>query len=168
MPPVFTRQLAERLDSLSELTVKEGTNGTRLEAGVAWIAPGDFHMVVEPSKGSLRLRMHQEARENSCRPAVDTLFRSVAEHCGPHSLAIVLTGMGHDGLRGCEAIHEGGGRVVVQDEASSVVWGMPGIVANSDLADAVLPLDRIAAEITRLIPCTSPLQAPASVHSRED
>jgi len=93
--------------------------------------------------------LNQEPPENSCRPAVDVLFRSVAESYGAHVLAVVLTGMGQDGKLGCEAVLQAGGQVIVQDEATSVVWGMPGAVANADLADAILPLDSIAAEITQ-------------------
>jgi two-component system chemotaxis response regulator CheB len=96
------------------------------------------------------IHLNQEPPENSCRPAVDALFRSVAQVIGPASLAIVLTGMGRDGLLGCEAIVGSKGRVVVQNEATSVVWGMPGAVAEAGLADLVMPLPSIAAEIVSL------------------
>jgi two-component system chemotaxis response regulator CheB len=98
---------------------------------------------------NLFLRIQEEPPENSCRPSVDVLFRSVALAYGPHVLAVVMTGMGQDGLRGCEWIRERGGRVLAQDEASSVVWGMPGYVAQAGLADKVLPLIQIAGEIIR-------------------
>jgi two-component system chemotaxis response regulator CheB len=91
--------------------------------------------------------LHQDPPENSCRPSVDVLLRSVARAYGRESLAVILTGMGQDGLRGCEAIREAGGQVVVQDEATSVVWGMPGYVARAGLADRVVPLSMIAREI---------------------
>jgi two-component system, chemotaxis family, protein-glutamate methylesterase/glutaminase len=120
-----------------------------LQAGRVYIAPGDFHMEVQASGTSVLLRLVQTPPENSCRPAVDVLFRSVARTYGARVLAIVLTGMGQDGLRGCETIHEAGGRVVVQDEATSIVWGMPGFVARAGLAEKVLPLETIAAEIVR-------------------
>ena len=108
-------------------------------------------MAVERKGAGVNLRIHQGPPENSCRPAVDVLFRSVAEIYGPHALAIVLTGMGQDGLRGCQVIKEAGGQVMVQDEATSVVWGMPGFVARAGLADAVLPLNRLAGEIRRRV-----------------
>jgi two-component system, chemotaxis family, protein-glutamate methylesterase/glutaminase len=94
---------------------------------------------------------NMEAPQNSCRPAVDVLFRSVASVYGAHSLALVMTGMGNDGLRGCENVREAGGQVVVQDEKSSVVWGMPGFVARAGLAEKILPLNEIAGEIVRRV-----------------
>jgi two-component system chemotaxis response regulator CheB len=112
-----------------------------------WIAPGDFHLTVVRAGGAIKLHTSQETPENFCRPSVDVLLRSVAEIYGPQSLAVVLTGMGQDGLRGCRRIREAGGQIVVQDEASSVVWGMPGYVAREGLADGVLPLEQIGSEI---------------------
>ena len=106
-------------------------------------------MVVASDHRQVTLRTHQGPPENSCRPAVDVLFRSVAEVYKPHSLAVVMTGMGQDGLRGCEHIHEFGGQILAQDQATSVVWGMPGFVANAGLADKVLPLDQLGMEILR-------------------
>jgi two-component system chemotaxis response regulator CheB len=113
------------------------------------MAAGDWHMIVARSASDVRLLVHQGPPENSCRPSVDVLFRSVAEVYGARALAVVLTGMGKDGLIGCEHIKEAGGQVLVQDEATSVVWGMPGFVAQAGLADAVLPLDALGAEIAR-------------------
>ena len=149
MPPVFTRQLAARLAALSGLDVREASGGEALTPGSVWIAPGDFHLVVRRDGTSVRLAVHQGPPENSCRPAVDVLFRSAAEVYGGRTLAVVLTGMGQDGLRGCQSVREAGGQVVVQDETSSVVWGMPGFVARAGLANAVVPLDVIDTEITR-------------------
>jgi two-component system chemotaxis response regulator CheB len=149
MPALFTRFLAERLDRLCPLTVREGISGTRVEGGTIWIAPGDWHMTVERAGTSVVLRTSQGPVENSCRPAVDVLFRSVASVYRPRVLALVLTGMGQDGLRGVQAIRESGGQVLAQDEATSVVWGMPGFVAQAGLADRVLPLDQIGPEIVR-------------------
>lgn len=147
MPPLFTKRLAERLDGNCQIRVAEGFSGAILQPGQAWIAPGDFHAIVEREGTRVRLRTHQEPPENSCRPAVDVLFRSVAKTYGAGTLAVVLTGMGQDGLHGCQCIREAGGQVLVQDEASSVVWGMPGMVANAGLADRVLPLPQLASEI---------------------
>jgi two-component system chemotaxis response regulator CheB len=151
MPPTFTRFLAERLTAASSLTVREGVSGALLEAGCAWIAPGDFHMTLRRDEMSARLGVFQAAAENSCRPSVDVLFRSVAEVFGKNVLAVVMTGMGQDGLRGCELIKEACGQIIVQDEASSVVWGMPGYVAKAGLADSILPLTEIADEIVRRV-----------------
>ena len=151
MPPVFSKLLAERLDTQCGVRVVEGAAGMRLQPGHVYIAPGGQHMVVERSGGVLQLALNTEPPENSCRPAVDVLFRSVAWAYGAGSLAVVLTGMGSDGLRGCEYIAEAGGRVIVQDEASSVVWGMPGFVARAGLAERQLPLQRVAGEIGRLV-----------------
>ncbi|MBI1761627.1 MAG: chemotaxis response regulator protein-glutamate methylesterase [Acidobacteria bacterium] len=151
MPALFTKLLAERLQAKSTLKIREGVAGEVLRPGQAWIAPGGQHMVVESSKGVVRLGTHQEAPENSCRPAVDVLFRSVCVAYGAGTLAVILTGMGRDGLRGCELIHQANGQILAQDEASSVVWGMPGVVAQSGLADKVLPLNQLAPEILRRI-----------------
>jgi len=151
MPPVFTRLLAERLAAKSQIGVEEGHAGAVLKPGCAYIAPGDYHMVVASDHQQVMLRTYQGPPENSCRPAVDVLFRSVAEVYKPHALAVVMTGMGQDGLRGCEHIREAGGQILAQDEASSVVWGMPGFVVNNGLADKVLPLEQLGMEITRRV-----------------
>jgi two-component system, chemotaxis family, protein-glutamate methylesterase/glutaminase len=148
MPPVFTKYLAERLDAVSPVEVREATAGEVLRAGCAWLAPGDHHLTIARSGTDVVTRLHQGPPENSCRPAVDVLFRSVAALYGPSALAVVLTGMGYDGLRGSEAIRGAGGHVVAQDEATSVVWGMPGAVAQAGLADAILPLNKVAPYLT--------------------
>jgi two-component system chemotaxis response regulator CheB len=151
MPPMFTRLLAERLSSQFPLPLQEGASGTPLTGGRAWIAPGDQHMIVVRSAAQARLLLHQDPPENSCRPAVDVLFRSLAQTYGAGALGVVLTGMGQDGLRGSEAIKAAGGQVLVQDEASSVVWGMPGAVARAGLADRVVPLALMGEEILRRV-----------------
>jgi two-component system chemotaxis response regulator CheB len=151
MPPVFTRLLAERLAAKSQIGVEEGYLGAVLEPGCAWIAPGDYHMVVAGDNHRVLLRTHQGSPENSCRPAVDVLFRSVADVYKSHALAVEMTGMGQDGLRGCEHIREFGGQILAQDQATSVVWGMPGFVANAGLADEILPLDQLGMEIIRRV-----------------
>jgi two-component system, chemotaxis family, protein-glutamate methylesterase/glutaminase len=151
MPPIFTRLLADRLRAHTNLSVREAQGGEVLAPGEIWIAPGDYHMMVRREGMTRRLVLTQAPHENSCRPAVDVLFRSVAECYGGHTLAVILTGMGQDGLRGCEHVREVGGQIVAQDEATSVVWGMPGYVANAGLADAVLPLGQVAAEIVRRV-----------------
>jgi two-component system chemotaxis response regulator CheB len=151
MPPVFTKLLADRLATRSFLPVVEGSAGDELRPGKIWIAPGNYHMGLEKLTNGTRIKLNQEPPENSCRPAVDVLFRSVTEIYGAATLGVVLTGMGQDGLRGCGYIREAGGRVLVQDEASSVVWGMPGFVARAGFADKQLPLSQLAGEIVRLV-----------------
>ncbi len=151
MPPIFTRQLAERLDSLTPLHVHEAQEGKKLEAGQVWIAPGDYHMTVARIGREAVLTMNQRPPEQACRPAVDVLFRSVAETFGAHALAVVLTGMGADGTRGAQVIREAGGEVIVQDEPTSVIWGMPGRVVAAGQADQICPLGGIAAEIVRRV-----------------
>lgn len=157
MPPMFTRLLAERLDRTTALVVAEAAGGESAAPGTCWIAPGDRHLVVDPvgtapgGVAAARLRLDDGPRENSCRPAVDALFRTAAGVYGPHLLAVVMTGMGQDGLIGSEHVAQAGGQVIVQDEASSVVWGMPGSVAQAGLADAVLPLETIPDEIARRV-----------------
>jgi two-component system chemotaxis response regulator CheB len=151
MPPMFTRLLAERMSAQFPIPMQEGSSGTILEPGHAWIAPGDHHMIVVRDGTKVRLMLNQEPPENSCRPATDVLLRSVAKVFGSNSLAVILTGMGKDGMRGCEAIREVGGQILAQDEATSVVWGMPGYVARAGLADRVLPLSLISDEIMRRV-----------------
>ena len=150
MPPMFTRLLAERLDSLSPLHVVEAADGMEVRPGTVYIAAGDYHLRLRRSGNSLYTALDQGPHENSCRPAVDVLFRSLSENCGKHILCVVLTGMGSDGMRGTQAIKATGGYSLVQDQASSVVWGMPGAVAGAGLADAVLPLSELGPEIVRL------------------
>ncbi len=147
MPPVFTRRLAERLAGNGKLNVHEGTSGQPLTPGEIIIAPGDHHAVVTRRGNELSLVLNQDPPENSCRPSVDVLFRSAASVCQAGVLAVVLTGMGKDGLNGCQRIAQAGGQVFVQDEATSVVWGMPGHVANAGLADKVLPLQQLGKAI---------------------
>jgi two-component system, chemotaxis family, protein-glutamate methylesterase/glutaminase len=151
MPPIFTRQLAERLSALSAIRVEEGTAGAMLSPGQAWIAPGDFHMKVNRKGLNWRLNLDQGPKVNSCRPAVDVLFRSVAAAYGANVLGVVLTGMGADGVLGARQIRDAGGDVIVQDRASAVVWGMPGAVYTLGFSDGAYPLDRLAAEITRRV-----------------
>ncbi|MER3416316.1 MAG: chemotaxis response regulator protein-glutamate methylesterase [Gemmataceae bacterium] len=147
MPPVFTKLLAERLDARCQLRCHEAGAGQTIEPGSVYIAPGDWHLEVRRAGAGVMAHLHQEPPENSCRPAVDVLFRSAARVYGAGVLAVVLTGMGQDGLRGCEKIRAAGGQIIVQDAASSVVWGMPGVVAQAGLADALVPLAHMAQEI---------------------
>ncbi|MDX2193592.1 MAG: CheB methylesterase domain-containing protein, partial [Gemmatimonadales bacterium] len=156
MPPVFTRFLAERLAQRCPFPVTEAQDGEPARAGHAYIAPGDHHVVLEKRAGGAVLHLTQEPPENSCRPAVDVLFRSAAATWGAGTLAVVLTGMGSDGARGARTVHEAGGRVLVQDEASSVVWGMPGAVAATGSAERIVPLAELPAEIVRRLPAVAP------------
>jgi two-component system chemotaxis response regulator CheB len=151
MPPLFTKLLAERLGAKAQIKIEEGAPGQALRAGQAFIAPGNYHMTVEQKDRGVRIQTNQDPPENSCRPAVDVLFRSVAQTFGAGVLGVVMTGMGQDGLRGSERIKEAGGQVLIQDEATSVVWGMPGYVAQAGLADKVLPLHLLGPEIVRKV-----------------
>jgi two-component system chemotaxis response regulator CheB len=151
MLATFTRHFADRLSSSAQIDVVEAEAGVELAPGTAYIARGDYHMTVERKLGRGLILANQDPPENYCRPAVDVLFRSVARVYGPSVLAVVLTGMGQDGLLGCGAIREAGGDVIVQDEATSVVWGMPGFVARAGLASDVLPLSRISSEVRRRV-----------------
>jgi two-component system chemotaxis response regulator CheB len=149
MPPLFTRLLAERLHTSCRLPVEEATQGTRVNAGRILIAPGDFHLKVGLSGGAVQVHLDQSPPQNFCRPAVDALFSSIGETYGGAVIAVILTGMGHDGLHGAEILRARGASILAQDEGSSVVWGMPGAVVNAGLADRVLPLDQIVPEILR-------------------
>lgn len=151
MPPLFTTMFAERLDRVSALSVREAVEGDEPRPGEVLIAPGGFHLRVGRRAGAVRAHLDEGPQENFCRPAVDALFRSAVEVYGGNALALILTGMGSDGLIGCQLLAEKGARVVVQDEASSVVWGMPGAVAMAGLAHEVLPLEDIAGKVSALI-----------------
>lgn len=151
MPPVFTQQLAERLSGRSAVKVTETFHGAILGPNQVWIAKGGQHVTVVRKNRILTLEQNDEPSEHGCRPAVDQLFRSVANLMGANVLGVVLTGMGEDGKTGSSAIRQAGGQVFAQDEASSVVWGMPGAVAKAGLADKLVPIDAVAGEIlTRL------------------
>ena len=152
MPPVFTAMFAQRLDAQCALRVREAVDGDVLEPGLVLIAPGGLHMTVRRAGRRSVVRLDQSAPENWCRPAVDPMFRSVTAAYGPAALAVVLTRMGQDGLRGAERLVEAGAAVIVQDAATSVVWGMPGAVADAGLASQVLPLPRIAEAVLRALP----------------
>ena len=148
MPPMFTRLFAERLNAQGPHRVREATEGDVLEAGLILIAPGDYHMAFRREGTRTVVRLNQGPPENSCRPAVDVMLRSIVQIYGARILSVILTGMGQDGLRGCEFVRAAGGQVIAQDEASSVVWGMPGFVARANLAQVVAPLESIALQIS--------------------
>ncbi len=153
MPKLFTGALAERLDKCCALHVEQAYDGAVIRPGTIWLAPGDSHMEVAPRRAMLgevgsnargRVRLHQQEPLNHCRPSVDYLFHSAARMYGAGALALVMTGMGADGLEGARLVHERGGLVLVQDEATSAVWGMPGRVSEAGIASATLPLGAIA------------------------
>ena len=149
MPATFTAILAESLSRSSGLKCVEAAHGMRLENGRVYVAPGDFHMTIKGKGGPIEL--NQAAPENFCRPAVDPMFRSVSAAYGPATLAVVLTGMGADGRDGARVVASGNGTILAQDEASSVVWGMPGAVAHAGYASAVLPLQSIGLELRKYL-----------------
>lgn len=149
MPPVFTRSLADRLDRTCALHVQESREGADVHAGQIWIAAGGCHTEVCRVGSGLGLRLHEGPPVHSCRPAVDTLFRSAAIACGGDVVAAVLTGMGRDGLSGAEELYEHGAAILAQDEKSSVVWGMPGYVARAGIADEVVSLANFAQALVR-------------------
>lgn len=143
MPAGFTTLLAQQLARAGDRPCAEGEDGERIVAGRAYVAPGGFHMTVARSEAGPVIRLNQDAPEHFCRPAVDPMLRGAAEVYGPGLMAVILTGMGVDGAEGCRAVADRGGRCIVQDEATSVVWGMPGAAARTGLTEAVLPLNRI-------------------------
>ena len=153
MPKLFTGALAERLNRLCRMPVLEAAAGDRIAPGGIWLAPGDSHMEIGANN---MIRLHQGPMLNSCKPSVDYLFRSAAEVYGGSTLALIMTGMGADGVDGAEAIHAAGGIVLAQDQATSAVWGMPGRVARAGLADAVLPLGSLAQELIQRVQSSRP------------
>ena len=153
MPPLFTRSLADHIDRHGPRTCQEAGDDQPLLADQILIAPGDRHLTVVATAQGLRTRLTNDPPENSCRPAVDPMLRTAALACQGRVLSVVLTGMGQDGLRGAQNLVEAGGCVLAQDEASSVVWGMPGAVARAGLCHAVLPIDELAAKVTSMLGC---------------
>ncbi len=151
MPPVFTRQLAARLDRLGPASVVEAADGDVLRPGTVYVAPGDHHLELRRSAGVLRIAITDGPPVNFCRPSVDVLFRSAVKEFGGKVLAVVLTGMGADGRTGCEDVVTAGGTVLVQDEPTSVVWGMPGAVATAGLAHRILPVGDVAPAIESVL-----------------
>lgn len=147
MPPLFTRFLAERLAPRCALPIAEAEHGRVLVPGRIWLAPGDYHLTVSSLGAQVVIQTPQSPPVHSCRPSVDVMLRSAVSVFGGRILAVILTGMGQDGHEGCQLVRDAGGQVLVQDEATSVVWGMPGVVARAGLADAVLPLHRLGREI---------------------
>lgn len=150
MPAYFTKLFAERLAEKCRLPVSEAESGMAARRGI-YVAPGDRHMVVRRGGDGPALFLNRDEPVNSCRPAVDVLFRSAAAMLGGRVLAVILTGMGQDGMEGCRLLRDAGASVIVQNEATSVVWGMPGAVAKAGLADEILPLDLIPSVIARRV-----------------
>lgn len=155
MPATFTALLAEQLARIGDRPCAEARDGDRIRPGHCYVAPGGWHMTVARDGAMPVLRLNQDPPENFCRPAVDPLFRTAAQVFGTGALGVILTGMGSDGAHGCEALVRAGGHFIVQDEASSVVWGMPGAAAATGLAGGVLPLDQIGPWLRRISGATS-------------
>ena len=156
MPPMFTKILAEQLGRITHGNCCEPSDEEPVVDGNIYIAPGDWHMVVEIRRNEKIIRLNQEAPENFCRPAIDPMFRSLANAYGGRVLGVILTGMGHDGLLGAEKLVDAGSTVLAQDEPSSVVWGMPGAVATGGLCSAVLPLTQVGPAIERVVAGVAP------------
>jgi two-component system chemotaxis response regulator CheB len=151
MPPTFTPILAEHITRLGFMHCAEARDGEALLAGRLYLAPGDRHLLVEGGRTGLKARLTTDPPENFCRPSVDPMLRSAAAACDGRVLVTILTGMGHDGLAGTQRVIEAGGCAVGQDEASSVVWGMPGAVALAGLCHAVLPLPKISPKLLEML-----------------
>ena len=149
MPAMFTQKLAQRLDTESCLRVKEAVSEEALQPGTVYVAPGGFHLELVRQRRSVTTLIHQGPEENSCRPAVDVLFRSAARVYRRGCLAMVLTGMGNDGLEGAKQIVLRGGALMAQDAATSTVWGMPRAIDEAGLGAAVLPIHDLAQELLR-------------------
>ena len=156
MPPHFTKSLADRLDSISRLEVCEAEDGMELVKGKVYIAPGGLHMKFKRSPGTVRINITKDPEDTLHRPSVDVMFSSAFDIFGRGVLAAVMTGMGRDGLEGAKLIKEAGGKIVVQDEESCVVYGMPRSIVEADLADAVVPLEEIAATLTSAVTPAQP------------
>lgn len=152
IPAGFTRALAARLDRHAQVSVREAADGELLQAGTVYVAPGGQHLIIEPADGRLRSRLSQAAQVNYSRPSVDVLFRSVAQAVGPAAIGVLLTGMGADGAQGLLEMRQAGAHTVVQDEATSLVWGMPGSAYRLGAAEEMRPLDDITATVVGWLP----------------
>ena len=175
MPKLFTGALADRLDKCCALRVQEAYDNAAIRPGTVWLAPGDAHMEVasrrvmssdgELDGGATRVRLHQQEPLNHCRPAVDYLFISASRMYGAGTLALVMTGMGADGLNGARVVHQKGGTILAQDEATSAVWGMPGRVSEAGIASATLPLWGIASALKQRVNVGRPARQEAAVYA---
>lgn len=150
MPATFTAILAEHIQRATKRITVEAQEGMPIQPERIYVAPGDWHMTVRREGRTATLHLDQNPPENFCRPAVDPMLRSIAASYGPAALAIILTGMGHDGAKGARALVAAGGAVIAQDQATSVVWGMPQAAARAGVCSAILPLDEIAPYVSRL------------------
>jgi two-component system chemotaxis response regulator CheB len=151
MPPDFTDVVSAHIERATGRATRAARNGEQIRPGEIYFAPGNRHLKVARLDATPILLHCESPAENFCRPAVNVLFRSVAHVYGPSALGIVLTGMGTDGLDGARALVEAGGTVIAQDRASSVVWGMPGAIAQEGLASALLPIDAMAVHVAALL-----------------
>lgn len=157
MPAEFTKGFAASLDRAGNWRVVEAEHGMPVRRNVVFVAPGDWHLRLGRGVRSHEIRLDQGPPENACRPSADVLFRSLAEHVGAHTLALVMTGMGEDGMRGCHALRDAGATILAQDEASSTVWGMPGSVVRAGLADAIVPGDRMPEAVVQVMSRARPV-----------
>jgi two-component system chemotaxis response regulator CheB len=155
MPATFTTVLAQHIERASGRPTSEAATGMEIKPGHIYLAPGDYHFEVVREGAGFAARLSQTPPQNFCRPSVDPLFRSVAQLFGADSCAIMLTGMGSDGCGGAKAIAAAGSPVIAQDEATSVVWGMPGAVAQAGICSAILPLPKIAGHVASLFESTA-------------
>lgn len=155
MPPHFTQTLAKHIGDVAKMPSREAVDGEIIEPGRVYIAPGDYHMTVKTDGAKVRIALNQDPAENYCRPAVDPMFRSIADAYGKNALCVVLTGMGRDGAAGAKVAAEAGAVVVAQDEETSVVWGMPGATYATGVCDAVLPITEVAPFINKALKVAS-------------
>ncbi len=151
MPATFTTILAEHISRMTQWECAEAKDGEVLLGGRIYLAPGDYHMLIESKGAQQVLRLNQGPQENFCRPSVDPMLRSVVDVFGGHVFTVILTGMGSDGKKGGEVVVEAGGTVIAQDEKTSVVWGMPGAAAEAGICSAVLPLNELAPYVNKFL-----------------
>ncbi len=151
MPATFTKILAEHIEQQTGVPTHEGAEGMAVEKGHAYVAPGGFHMKIVKNDEQLSIAIDSGPPENFCKPAVDPMFRSLIDIFDQKILGVILTGMGHDGLNSAKLLVEKGGRLIAQDEATSVVWGMPGAVAQAGICNAVMPLSEIGPHVRQIV-----------------
>lgn len=150
MPATFTKILAQHITQHTNVPAFEGENGMPVEPGKAYVAPGGFHMTFVKKDNQIQIVLNEGPQENFCKPSVDPMIRSAMSIWGPKFLTVILTGMGSDGLPSCKQLVEAGGRVIAQDQETSVVWGMPGAVATNGLCTSVLPLADIGPHVRQI------------------
>lgn len=168
MPKIFSREFANMVDRQSSIQVKEAYNGAVLDGGTAWVAPGGYHLTIRKQGIQTALQVHRGPRENKCRPSIDALFRSAAEHFGAGALGVILSGRGSDGVEGARLISQKGGEVIVQSRRSSTLWELPSLVLEAKITTQAFDADRLADAIVHKVYASHAMSLPSLIGDESD